>query len=403
MKRPFGLPISFFFSSELDLLVDLPNFLLRLCDFCGNVYEKAAICPLPQLSKLRTSDSESETELGVFQFCPTCSGGESENAAYRDLWEKTDGYYRNYISSRKEKEPITQVTELRDRVLLFALLCFMSFVEKSCLLPDEEVNEDKQKLLDLLMTGSVKHSETATATSNHIAPIVSKPESPAEAGDDRLEMLTPLSSKTENNYSNALKSDDHTKDVSVKNAEQVSTKTFHSYYEGELDGTEDETEDEFDYDSDDGDDGNIPETAFYQRMFEDILRAVITKQNMNYFLPVSKQGAKPSTADKPVYGYVKKMKLNDSDPTVSTCLLLLKDNVAERLQIEGRWQQKYNDVFKEIRQEQYRPAYLGESKNFKVRNVDTNDYMQPSAFRLKIADLPIDNDIKTDLMNLVKK
>lgn len=78
------------------------------------------------------------------------------------------------------------------------------------------------------------------------------------------------------------------------------------------------------------------------------------------------------------------------------CLILFEEQLVSLNQEFGLCDPHFKDVLSKLRKEDI--AYVHGSKNYKFKRLGDTEYQQPPALRLKISELPIDEDMRQALI-----
>ena len=141
-----------------------------------------------------------------------------------------------------------------------------------------------------------------------------------------------------------------------------------------------------------------------RKVFEDVLKKMLVTDNLCHFYPLPDKSKvvwprKTEQGDS-IWGYIKWYDWPGEEDKV-LCMVLPKNEFKDIASQIVPQHTDFKDVLRKIRKE--RPQYLHSNPNAKTRQTINDKAEQTPAYRLKISELPIGEDIKQSLLSMGTK
>lgn len=223
------------------------------------------------------------------------------------IWLQSGQYLARHIDAGRTstKEKLSDVDRFKLRVEVTALFAFLQFAQRKCEVPDDDMEQFKNSLLEILLPGCT--------------PKANPPQNP---------------------------------DVEPEPAQSMS------------------------------------------EIFEELMQRLLTQENLIHFYPLEDKNNVPHPEKTEegidVWGYIKAFKWEEKGRKVP-CLIFFMDQLVNLSQEFGLHFSSTADNLNELREKN--KTYIHKSKTYKFRPTPDAEYIQPPALRLKVADLPVSDDV----------
>ena len=139
-----------------------------------------------------------------------------------------------------------------------------------------------------------------------------------------------------------------------------------------------------------------------QKAFDAVLQKLLTEENLNHIFPLpDKNGAVwplETEHDDPIWGYIKFFNWQKNDLEKSACLVFPREQLLQAVKCSVPDADAFTDVLASFQKE--KPAYMHPTMNAKIKYNGEDKSASRTAYRLYIAELPIDENIKSRLLEM---
>lgn len=228
--------------------------------------------------------------------------------AFVAIWEQSGAYLAKHMDAHKSAKWKDSV-KFKYRVEVTALLSFLNYVQENCAVPDSDMADFRDSLLDILLPGCLTEKLTGTTS---------------------------------------------------------------------------------------------PQAHSSQEIFDGVLQKILTEENLKHIYPLpDKNGVvwpSETVQDIPIWGYIKYYQWQKKDLEKSACLVFPREQLFQAVKCLAPDTDAFTEVLASFQKE--KPLYMHTTMNAKIKHRGEEKAVPRTAYRLKIAELPIDESIKEKLLEM---
>ena len=145
-----------------------------------------------------------------------------------------------------------------------------------------------------------------------------------------------------------------------------------------------------------------PQAHSAQEIFDGVLQKILTEENLKHIYPLpDKNGViwpSETVQDIPIWGYIKYYQWQKKDLEKSACLVFPREQLFQAVKCLALDTDAFTEVLASFQKE--KPLYMHTTMNAKIKHRGEEKAVPRTAYRLKIAELPIDESIKEKLLEM---
>ena len=151
-------------------------------------------------------------------------------------------------------------------------------------------------------------------------------------------------------------------------------------------------------------DTSSPQFRSPRETFDKLLQELLAMENLEHICPLPDKNGTiwplETAPDIPIWGYIKLYRWQKSDLEKSACLVLPREQLLQTVKYLAPDTDSFADVLASFQKE--KPTYIHTTMNAKIKHEGEGRAVPRTAYRLKIAELPIDENIKNRLLKMAK-